>query len=274
MKMKSTRGAVPVIVLYVVGGLVLTQLVPNWRIGNLFAKGPQTKQLAAAQADLDKAKASAAEAKLAYESALTTERAKTTDQLRFSQQFAYGIPGLLEKIPQTAEVKLAQSFAARVNRGLSLAIGDLPPEKQAEVLQIIQEALSAKQAEVDAANAKLAVLDAQLATTTREKQAVEAQIPVLLEKNAAAEIKVVAKSAEVATATAKVVQYADKAAEKEKEAGSLGALVTKLLWVLAIAAFVYGFVHFGLPCLAQEFTACNWLQKLNRTAKSLSSAHL
>lgn len=273
MNFKSKRGVIPVVVLYVVGGLALTQLVPNWRVGNLFAKGPQTKQLAEAQADLVKAKATAAEAKLAYEAALVDERAKTTTQLRYSQQFAYPLPELLMKAPQTPEVKLARSFALRVNSSLVLAIGDLPADKRAEVLQVIQDAVSDKQAEVDAANEKLAEMDAQLKITTEEKAVLAAQLPVLQQAKAAADVKVLAKDAEVVTATAKVAAYADKAAAKEKEAGSLGALVVKLLWVIGIIGALYIFAHFMLPSLAQEFPAVAWLGKLNKTVKSVSSSH-
>jgi hypothetical protein len=57
----NCRGAIPLVLIYVVGALGLTQLVPNWRVGNLFAKGPATKELRAAQEAAAKAKLDAEE---------------------------------------------------------------------------------------------------------------------------------------------------------------------------------------------------------------------
>ena len=52
----SQRGAIPVVVLWVLGALAASQLVPNWRISALFAKKPPTAALDLAQREAAQAK--------------------------------------------------------------------------------------------------------------------------------------------------------------------------------------------------------------------------
>ncbi len=270
----NCRGAIPIIVIYVLGALGATQLVPNWRVSHLFSKGAPTKELRAAQEAAAKAQAEAAEAKANYEKALSDQRTKTVQQSQYSQQMIHGIPIALSRAPQTPEVILASGLAKRASTGLAAAIGELPTERQAEIAFLVEQALSAKQAEVDAANAALAIKDKELAVTTAEKKVVEAKLPVLEEKAAAAEIKAVAAQGVVAVKTNEVAVYADKMAEKEKEAGSLGALVHKLLWVIGIFSALYVLVHFIVPSLAQEFPAAQKLNSFNKAVKSVFSSHM
>jgi hypothetical protein len=273
MKINS-RGAVPIVIIYILGALGITQLVPNWRIGNLFSKGAPTKELRAAQDAAAKANADAAAAQSRYEAALLEQKTKTIQQSQYSQQMIHGIPIALARAPQTPEVVFATGLAKRASTGLAAAIGELPSDKQSEIAFLVEQALSAKQAEVDAANAALAAKDKELAVTTAEKKQVEAKIPVLEQQARAADTKAVAAEAVVVVKTNAVAVYADKVAEKEKEAGSLGALVHKLFWVLGIAAVAYAFAHFILPSLAQEFPAAQKLVTFNRAVKSIVSSHV
>jgi hypothetical protein len=270
----NCRGAIPVIVVYVLGALGLTQLVPNWRVGNLFAKGPQTKELRAAQEAAAKAQAEAATAKSNYEAALLEQRTKTVQQSQYSQQMIHGIPIALARAPQTPEVVFATGLAKRASTGLAAALGDLPPDKQSEIAFLVEQALSAKQAEVDAANAALALKDKELAVTTAEKKIIEAKLPVLEQKAQAAETKAIAAEGVVVVKTNQVAVYAEKAAEKEAENGSLGALVQKLFWVIGIFAALYILVHFVVPSLAQEFPAAQKLNSFNKAVKSVFSSHV
>lgn len=273
--MNRSRGAVQaVVLLYVVGAAALTQLVPNWRVTHLFQKGPQTKELAAAQAELAKVKQQAEEAQKKYDAALQAQKDATTEQVRYAQQFAAGIPPLLDNAPQTPEVKLANVFALRVNKGLAAAIGELPVAKQQEILSIIEDALSTKQEEVEKANRRIAELDAELAVTNRQKAVVEAQLPLLQKAKEAAEAKAEAKEALVVQKTAEVVQYANEAALEKKQNGSLGAAVERFVWGAGVLAALYALFHFILPSLAQEYPGISWLQHVNKTLKSLSSAHV
>ncbi len=270
----NSRGAVPIIIIYVIGALGLTQLVPNWRVTNLFAKGPPTKELREAQEAAAKAKADLEKATAEYQSALMERQKKTIDQGQYSQQMLHGIPIVLARAPQTPEVVLATGLAKRAATGLAAAIGELPTEKQAEIAFLVDQALSAKQAEIDAANAALARKDAELAVTTNDKKVIEAKLPVLENQVRAADAKALAAEGTVVTVTNKVATYAEKAAEKEKEAGSLGTLVHKLLWVIGIAVALYTLVHFILPSLAQEFPAAQKLVTFNKAVKSIVSSHI
>lgn len=272
--MKSRRAFVWVpLVYWLAGGVLLTQAVPNWRISALFAKKPPTAELSKAEADLAAKTLAAQQAEAHYNAAVADFQAKKTAELTDSQQFLAGVKPALLRAPKSPEVTLAISLADRASKGLSQAIGDLPADRQAEILAIVDGALSAKQAEVDAANAKLATLDKELATTQAAKVAVEAQIPPL---KAQADSAVAAKDAALNVVTAKaneVAAYADKAAAKEKEAGSLGALVSKLEWWGIVIAVGVLFVNFLLPSLAQEFPASKIISTVYRWSTSLTSSH-
>ncbi len=185
-----------------------------------------------------------------------------------------GIPLALARAPQSPEVVFATGLAKRAQRGLAEAIGEIDPSKQAEMVFLVEQALSAKQAEVDAANAALALKDKELAVTTAAKKAIEDKLPALEDKAHAAENKAIAAEGIVVVKTNEVAVYADKMAEKEAEAGSLGTLLHKLFWVVGALAVLYVLVHFILPSLAQEFPGSPLLARANKTAKSIFSSHL
>lgn len=270
----NCRGAAPIVILYILGAAGLTQLVPNWRVSNIFAKGPATKELRAAQEAAAKANLEAAAAKSNYEKALLEQRTKTVQQSQYSQQMIHGVPLALARAPQTPEVIFASGLAKRASKGLAEALGELPIERQSEIAFLVDQALSAKQAEVDAAKAALAQKDAELAVTTAAKKVIEEKLPVLEGKATAAEIAAVAAAGVVAAKTTEVATYADKAAEKEREAGSLGTLVHRLFIGIGVIAALYLLVHFILPSLAQEFPAAQRLVSFNKAVKSVFSSHV
>lgn len=240
----KTRGVIPVIVLYVLGAAALTQLVPDWRLPNLFAKKPPTIELAKAEQALATAKADAAESEAKLKAAQAVEQAKIAALLGGSQQMLQGVNLALKRAPASPEVTLAMGLADRASLGLKSAIGDLPADRQAEILAIVDGALSAKQAEVDAANAKLAAKDAELKQVTADKLLIQAKIPqfeVAVEKAKTAQT---AAEGTVAAKTAEIVTYAEKMAAKEKEAGSLAAFGQNILKLLALVAVV----ALGLLC--------------------------
>ncbi|HWA07925.1 MAG TPA: hypothetical protein VG838_00510 [Opitutaceae bacterium] len=272
--MKSQRGAIPVLVLYAVAALAATQLVPNWRLSNLFQKGPPTKELVAAQADLERAKAEAATAQAALAAATAERDSRMKQQVASGQQMVAGVQAALSRAPQGPEVKLAAGLAGRASLALSSAIGDLPADKQAEIQVIVEQALSSKQAEIDAANAALIKKDVELAQTTAARAAAEAKIPALEADRDAATARAAIAQASVTEKTGQIVKYAEAAARDKSENGSLGALVRKLGWVIVIAGLLYLLAHFLLPSIAQEFPNVGALQTLNKTVKSLTSAHV
>lgn len=271
----GNRGVIPVAIIYVLCGLgVITVAVPNFRPWNWFQKGPPTIELSKAETALATAKADAAKAQADLVAAQAKERAATVEQVRYSQQMIAGVPAALKRAPASPEVSLASQLAERAGKGLSAAIGDLPADRQAEILAIVEGALSAKQAEVDAAKAALASKDAELAATTAAKAQVEAQIPVLTAKAVNADSKAAAAESLVTAKTNEVAAWADKKAASDKEAGSLGALVKRLEWWIVVAAMIYLFIHFAMPSLAAEFPACKALTVAYRGITSIASSHI
>ena len=154
------------------------------------------------------------------------------------------------------------------------AIGDLPADRQAEIVAIVNGALSAKQAEVDAAKAALAVRDHDLEVETKAKQEALAQIPALEAQVKAKDAAVQATQAVVTAKTQEVVAYANKAAEQEKQNGSLSALLNKLMWVAGGVALLYLFVHVWLPIVSQSYPQNKLLQTLSAAAVNLTTAHI
>lgn len=273
----SNRGEVVTVVLIVLGALGATQLVPNWRLSAIFAKPPPTTELVKAQADLAAAKADATRANAALLAAQQAERDKKDAQIAYSQQMAAGAAEALRTATPEPPVKLAISLLDRTNTGLAAAIGSLPPDKQAAIVKIVEDSLSGIQARLDSANAALAIKDRELAVATSERETLKAELPKLQTKLDAKEAVVAQQAVIVADTTAKVVVYANNAAAKEKEAGSLGATVHNL-WV-ALGFLVAGVVIFlgvkdvVLPSLAAEFPASRLITGAYRIATSLTSAH-
>lgn len=234
----KTRAFIWLPVLIAIGLLAASQAVPNFRLTSLFAKKPPTVDLAKAEAALDAAKADA-EAKItALNVAKAAEQAKIAALLGGSQQMLAGVSLALKRAPASPEVTLAMGLADRASLGLKSAIGDLPSDRQAEIIAIVDGALSAKQAEVDAANAKLAAKDAELKVTTAAKVAIEAQIPVLAAQAEKAKAVQAATQATVDAKVSEVAAYADAAAKDKAEKGSLAAFGQNILKLLALVAVI------------------------------------
>jgi hypothetical protein len=273
--MKRTAGFAPIVVILMCSVIGGAALVPNWRPWNwsVFQPKVPVAALTQAQAEFAKAQKEAAAREADLLAAQAKERAGLVDQVGYAHQMAHGASIALKSAPQSPEVTLASGLLERVDSSLTAAIGDLPAERQAEIRAIVEGALSAKQAEVDAAKAKLAARDADLARVTTEREQVKAQIPVLENSLATAQAKVVATQADVTVKTQEVVTFAQKVAEKEKEAGSLTAQIGSLIRIALFVGLVYLVIHFVLPSLAQEYPSANWLTNLNRITKSVTSAH-
>lgn len=273
----NSRGEVVTVVLIVLSALGATQLVPNWRISALFAKKPPTAELVKAQADLELAKADAARANAALFAAQQAERDKKDAQVAYSQQMAAGAAEALRGATPEPPVKLAISLLDRTNAGLASAIGSLPADKQAAIAKIVEDSLSGIQARLDSANAALATKDRELAVATSERETLRAELPKLQTKLEAKDAIVTQQAAVVADTSAKVVAYANNAAAKEKENGSLGATVHNLWvalgWLGAGVVIFLGVKDVVLPSLAAEFPASKFISGAYRIATSLTSAH-
>lgn len=226
--MRSNRGAIPVVVYFVLAGFGLVAAVPNWRPQNWFPKDPPTKELLAAQADLERVKAEAKLAQDALNAVKQAEESRKREQSIFGQEMAHGAEVALKTAPESPQVALAKSLLARANPALVLALGELPADKRNEILLIVSQSLSGAADQLAQANATLALRDKELAVATAERETLKARLPSL-------ESAVEAKSQEVATQTLKisqktqeVVTYAEKLAAEKQQSGSLGALVGNL----------------------------------------------
>lgn len=225
--------------LYVLGGLMLGIVAGNWKPLAFLQRRPEVAQLSQAQADLAKAKADAEAKEAALVAAQTAERSKLEAQVRSAQQDNVGAVEAWKRIPAAsrgAEVNLVGQMQQRVSLKLAAAIGHLPPEDQQAMVELIAGALSDKQAEVDAANAKLAARDAAFASLTVERDQIKAEIPVLTDQAVKAKETAQVAEAKVETKTEEVKQWAAKKDAADRAAGSLtGALGTAKHWVEGLA---------------------------------------
>ena len=193
------------VLIYMLVGFGIGNVTGAWKPLAIFHKRPETAQLSQLQADLSKAQLDAAAAVKAVEDAKGAERAKLEAQIRAAQVDAAGVNAALSKAAKSPETTLASRMAQRVSLKLATAIGVLPPDQQQAMVELIDQALSDKQAEVDAANAKLAIMDADFKATTAQRDALKAELPILSQRAVKAEetAKAVQDKVTVATDTVK-----------------------------------------------------------------------
>jgi hypothetical protein len=253
----GSRGVIDPLTLVLIGGLALGYVLGGWKPLAAFKKKPETAALTQLQADLAKVQAEAEKARLAAEAAKVAERQALEAQVRAAQQDNLGTVTALEKVPanhQTPEVKLAARMAQRVSLKLTAAIGRLPAEQQDAMIDLIQQALSDKQGEVDEANRKLAALDADFKAVTGEREQLKAEIPKLTQRAVKAEETAKEVQAKVTEKTEEVKTWANKTSEALRENGSLlsnlkkGALLLFLIW---------GGITFILPGIVKHLSTDN-----------------
>lgn len=241
----------------------------NWKPFKRFEKGPPVEQVTKLQQDLDKAKADLAESKANLADAQARERAAAEAeralkdmQLRQAQQMQSGAIESLDRQPvehRTEQTKLATSLLKRSELALALAIGRLPPDQQAEILRIVDKALSDVAADRDEAQRLLKLKDEELKVITKERDGLKQELPKLAAKVEAAEAKVDAAEAKVATkdkevkvAVTKLSVWATLKDRADRQASSLAgqfdALVNGLLWL----AGLYVFIVYLLPGIVKH----------------------
>lgn len=254
----TRKGFIDPATLGVLAGLSVGIFGAKWAPFEFLKPKPPTAQLTKLQSDLAKSQADTANAQQAATAAIAAERARLETMLRSAQQDTLGIITAQNRVPavnRTAELKLATAMANRVSFKLVAAVGALPQDQQDAMVQLIDQALSDKQSEVDAANAKLAARDKEFATVSAERDTIKAEIPVLTAKAAKAEETTKAVQAQVTAKTDEVKIFADKADAKERENGSLsGALASAIRWLIGIA-IGWVFLAFVLPAIVKVMRA-------------------
>lgn len=243
--MKSNRGIIDPLTMGLVAGLLVGAFGAKWAPFEFMRPKPPTAELAKLQGDLAKSQADAEKAIKDKDAAIALERQKLSQEVRSAQQDGLGAKLALGRIQnQTSEVKLAASMLNRVSLKLTSAIGALPQADQDAMIQLIDEALSGKQSEIDLANAKLAQRDAEFATLKAQTDQVRSQIPVLTERAVKAEETAKATQIQVTVKTNEVAVFADKLDAEKRATGSLGGALNSakntLLVVGALAALGYG----------------------------------
>lgn len=272
--MKSRRGFADPVSLYILAGLAAGILLGSWKPLNMFKKPPPTEQLTALQAKLEATTAEAEKARIAREQANVAERAKLEAQVRAAQVDNTGVVTALRKVPaasQTPEVKLATRMATRVDIKLAAAIGRLPEADQLAMVELIEQALSDKQAEIDEANRKLAEADASFKVVSGERDILKAQIPKLTAKVADTEAEMNMAQAEVTVKTNEVKTWANKANEALHENGSLTSSIKKVGVVLVL---LYGLVTFIIPGIVKHLEDTNPFKGILRDVSGHLSAPL
>lgn len=259
-----------IVILAVLGA---TQLVPNWRIDNWFKKGPPTKELTETQAKLDAADKRAAEAQANLDRLVAANEAKKETQIVYSHEMIAGAIESNSHAPESTEKAITDAFLQRADIGLSSALKPLDPALKSEVITIVAQLRSGDVEKIKAANAMLAEKDRQLNEAKAARQKLEAEAVVAKGEIAVAINEKAALKEVVAAKQTQVIAYADKAREKEVEAGSFSATITKLGWACGILLAIFIFANWILPSLAQEFPNARLLVGLNKTVKSVTSAH-
>lgn len=257
--MRSVKGTIGVDLLVIAGvALAVGVFAGGWKPMELFRKKPPTAELTRLQTDLALAQAELARANAAKVAAEEAERARKDEQVRYAQQMASGAAESLSRQPtehRTPQTQLASDLLRRSELALGLAIGTLPPDKQAEILRIVDGALSTVQAERDAARRALEAKDAELRQVTLERDAVKAEIPKLAAKAQDAEERAEQVAAQVTAKTELVKAAAEKLDAERRKAGSFAAQVDKLWRIAFWIAGGWAFLTLILPGIVKHLEA-------------------
>ncbi len=276
--MKNSSGfvLVPVIYYIVAGAAGLMLAVPNL---NPFHERPakaaaaQVDVLVKQQADLDTLRAELAhlnaekkEADARAETARLLAEQKRNEQMRQGQQYLEGARNAKNRIPatqRTPEVRITGDLIDRASLSLGLALGDLPADKQAEIVALVDSYVAGREADVKAqldAKDKL-VRDAEDAKRIAEAQRADAlaQAQTLQGKLATTEKIVTAKDGILHETQTLAQQLTRKAADVELEAGSFKTWANNVLRMIVI----YFAFAWGLQLLSKAYPAIPLLGRIS-----------
>lgn len=254
---QKTRGVAETAVVIFLAGMAAGVFFGNWNpFYKLLGKEPPTKQLTQLQAERARAVAEHAARIAELEESQAEERAALESQVRSAQEDSVGVAESIRRVPaehRTAEVELAAAMNQRVSLKLAAAIGQLPPAQQRAMIDLIDKALSEKQAELDEAKRMLAARDAEFATLTAQRDnLVRETIPKLQKRAEEAENKALELDAKVIEKTADVKQWAADKYASDAQARTLEGTIAKLFKLGALLAAGYFFVAFVLPGLIKH----------------------
>lgn len=257
--MRTNRGTIGVDLLLIAGvALALGVVAGGWKPLDVFRKKPPVAELARLQVELDKKTAELEAARLAKEAAQAMERAKQVEQVRYAQQMTAGAVESLSRQPvehRTPQTALSSDLLRRSEFALGLAIGGLPVDKQAEIMKIVDQALSGVEAEREAAKAALAAKDKELKVVTSERDAFKAELPKLEAKVVAAEAKAEKIQAKVEEKVEELKGWAKLKDAAERKAGSFSAQIDRLWRTIMWIAGIWAFLAYVLPGLIKHLNS-------------------
>lgn len=252
---KGCKGFADGVTIILLVGLGAGFVLGSWKPLNHFKPKPDTIQLTQLQNELTAAQQAAAKAEADKQAAIVAERAKLEGQVRAAQADNLGVETALKREDNpSAEVRLALRMTQRVSLKLATAIGKLPADQQDAIVELIELALSDKQAEVDAANQKLEAMDSDFKAITKERDALVVEIPKLVERASKAEETVQAVQSEVTAKTEEVKTVADKLYQADMASGSLMSSIKQGVMLIVGA---YLFITVILPGLVKHLDSGN-----------------
>jgi hypothetical protein len=222
--------------LYFIFGMGTGIFAGHWKPLAFLAPKPPTAELHQAQADRDALKTQLDATQARSESDAKAIADKTDQQAAGALQMVQGSILSHARVPllhQVAEERLANSFVVRAGIRLVAMRGrGLSDADETEIESIVSGALSAKQVEVDAANARLADKDADFQKVTAEKAAITADKAKTDQVVEQQKTQLAAKDAKVNDLTNTVAAKADALDSEKRNSGSLlGSLGSAWHWI-------------------------------------------
>jgi multidrug efflux pump subunit AcrA (membrane-fusion protein) len=260
--------------LLIVGGLALVLGISGWRPFRFLESRPPVEQVTQLQASLSETQAALTEAREAAQKAAQAELARKDDQIRYAQQMNEGASAALAKVPlieRRPETALAADLLNRSGFALGLAIGALPREQKAEILRIVDQALSSVQAERDQAFASLQEKELELRQVTEQRAQIARERDERTRQAALLEAERERVAAELEARTREVTGWAARTLEREQQAGSLKSSLDQIARVAFWGAIGYVFIVFVLPGLVKHMDsgkAKNFLRDVSGYATS------
>lgn len=256
---RSIRGTIGIDLLLIAGAaLAVGVFAGGWKPFQIFKPKPPVEQINQLQVKLDAAKAELDAAKAAQKAVEVAERKKQEEQVRYAQEMQHGAIESLARQPaehKTVQTQLASDLLKRADFALGLAIGALPVDKQAEILKIVDQALSGVEAEREAAKAALAAKDKELKVVTSERDAFKAELPKLEAKVVAAEAKAEKIQAKVEEKVEELKGWAKLKDAAERKAGSFSAQIDRLWRTIMWIAGIWAFLAYVLPGLIKHLNS-------------------
>lgn len=246
------RGSVGIDILIV---LAAVAVLSGWNPLAAFKPKPPAKEVQALQTEVAALQIRLEETRSTQVETATAERVKADEQVRWAQQMVTGSEASLERLPvisRTVETNLASDFLRRANFALGQAIGELPQDKRAEILLIVDKALSGVEAERNIAQAMLVKKDQDLDQLAAQRAALQKQLDDLAVELVTRQKQYLEVKTQLDTKTTDLVTWAEQKDQADRRAASLSGLLDNIQTIIIILVIGYIFVAFILPGIVKH----------------------